>query len=138
MSIFTTVTFEAQEFIIPSERRQTLEGCAITDAGGHGDHGDADQASHHAGQSAFHSGAHDHDARAGERRAIGQQAVNSGHADIVEMLDFIAHHFRGDDGLFGHGNVAGAGRDHGNDPLAIFFLVAAAEQWRAPASDTRL
>src|ERR1700689_252806 len=50
--------------------------------------------------------------------------MNAGNANVVEMFDFVAHDFGGDDSLFGDGNVAGSGRDHGNDALAILHGVA--------------
>ena len=59
-----------------------------------------------------------------KRFAVGQQAVNAGDADVVEMLDFVAHEFGGDDGLFGHRDVAGSGGDDGDDALAIFRGIA--------------
>jgi hypothetical protein len=58
------------------------------------------------------------------RFTVGQQAMNAGHADVVKMLDFVAHDFGGDHGLFSHGNVAGSRRDDGNDSLAIFGGIA--------------
>ena len=45
--------------------------------------------------------------------------MDAGHADIVEMLDRIAHQFRGDDSLFGDWNVAGSGGDDRDDTFAV-------------------
>src|SRR5581483_6174639 len=52
-------------------------------------------------------------------------AVNTGDADIVEMLDVVAHDLGGGDRLFGDRNVAGAGGDDGDGALAVLFFVAA-------------
>ena len=46
--------------------------------------------------------------------------MNPRHAHIVEVLDFIPHHFRCDDRLFRDRNIAGPGRDHRHNSLAVF------------------
>ncbi len=102
----------------------SFEGRAVADAGGHGDDGDADQASDNAGQSAFHAGANNDDARPGQGFAVGQQAMNAGDSDVVKMFDFVAHEFGGDDGFFGDRDVAGSGGDHGDDALAVLHGIA--------------
>jgi hypothetical protein len=40
------------------------------------------------------------------------------------MLDAVAHQFGGDYGFFGYGDVAGPGRDYGDDSFAIALAVA--------------
>jgi len=53
---------------------------------------------------------------------VGKEAVNACDADVVEMLDLIAHKLGGGDGFFGDGNVAGAG---GHDEDGSFAIAAA-------------
>ncbi len=53
-----------------------------------------------------------------------QQAVDAGDADVVEMLDAIAHEAGGEQGFFGDGNIAGAGGDHRDGAFAGDFFVA--------------
>ncbi len=64
--------------------------------------------------------ANDHHAGTGEGLAVGQQAMDAGDADVVVMLDIVAHDFGGDDNLFGDWDVTGAGRNYGDDALAVF------------------
>src|ERR1017187_271997 len=102
---------------------KALEGCAITYARRNGNHRDADQASDYAGQRAFHSGADYDHARLGERPAMRQQAVDAGDSNVVDMLNVVAHQFRGDDCLFGDRDVAGSrGHDH-DDALAVLLAI---------------
>ena len=76
------------------------------------------------GSAPFHPGADNHDAGFRKRLAIGQQAMNARDADIVKMLDLVAHEFGGDDRLFGDRDVAGSGGDYGDHSFAIFCFVA--------------
>ena len=115
--MFTTVTFDAQEFSIPSNAAIPLIGRAIADAGRHGDHRHSHQSSDDAGQRAFHPGAHNDHACLGQHIAAGQQAMNAGDADVVDMLDVVAHDLRRDHRFLRDGNVAGAGGD--DDDLAL-------------------
>ena len=103
--------------------REAFEGRAVTDAGGNRDHRHADQSADHAGESAFHASADDDDPRLGQRGAMSKQAVNAGNADVVQVLNFVAHHFGGGYRLFCDGDVAGAGGDYGDDSLAIAFAI---------------
>lgn len=48
--------------------------------------------------------------------------MNAGDSDIVERLDLVAHQLRGNNGFFGDGNVAGSGRDDGDDALVALFV----------------
>ena len=41
-------------------------------------------------------------------QGIGEEAMNSGNANIVKVLDFVAHQFGGDDGLFRDRDVTGS------------------------------
>ena len=119
LSMFTTLTFDAQEFNIPSKRSQAFESRSIANAGGNGDDWDSDQSSDDAGQSAFHAGTDDDDARFGQHPAMGEQTMNAGDSYVVEMLDAIAHEFGGDDRFFGNRDVAGSGGNHRNDALSV-------------------
>ena len=60
----------------------------------------------------------------GQRLAIGQQAVNAGDPNVVEMLDFVAHHFSRDDCFFGDRDVAGPGGDDCDHAFAVLDLIA--------------
>ena len=109
---------------MPSKAAMPPKLEAVADTGGHGDDGSRLRGHHRAGQRAFHAGADDDNAGAGQSLAIGQQAVNAGDADVVEMLHFVAHDFGSHDGLFSDRNVAGPGGDDGDDSLAIFCGIA--------------
>src|SRR5271169_5208853 len=50
--------------------------------------------------------------------------MNAGDADIVEVFNLVAHHFGGDDGLFGDRDVAGSGGNYSDNALAIFRGIA--------------
>jgi len=105
--------------------REPAKSSAVTNAGGHGDDGDANQASNHAGEGALHAGTNDHHARIGQCMPVGEQAMNSGDADVVEMLHIVAHDFGGHDGFFSDRNVAGARgnyRDRAPAMLSVIFL----------------
>jgi hypothetical protein len=41
-----------------------------------------------------------------------EQAMNPGDADVVELIDTVAHHVRREKRFLRDGNVAGAGRDN--------------------------
>jgi hypothetical protein len=109
----------------PEQSGEALEGSAITYAGRNGDHWDADQTANYAGQRAFHSRADYDHTRFRERSAMRQQAVDARDADVIDMLNVIAHQFRGDDCFLGDRDVAGSGGyDHDHAfavPLAITF-----------------
>jgi hypothetical protein len=103
---------------------QAFEGGSVADAGGDGDYGNSDQASDYAGESAFHAGADNDDAGFGEDGAVGEETVDAGDSDVVEMLDAVAHEFGGDYGFFGDGDVAGAGGDYRDHSFAVELAVA--------------
>ena len=50
--------------------------------------------------------------------------MDAGYADVVNGVDFVAHHFGGDLGFFGDGEIAGAGADHGDHSFAARLAVA--------------
>src|SRR5260370_14101071 len=103
---------------------EAVKTCAITDAGRHSDHGARHQSADYARQCAFHAGAnHDHSSL-GEAFPIAHQAMDAGYADIVNRLDLVAHYFGGNLGFLSHGDVAGAGADHGNFAFAPGGTVA--------------
>ena len=56
--------------------------------------------------------------------AMMHQAVDAGYADVVDRVDFVAHHFGGDLRFFRHRKVAGSGADHGDLALAVKRAVA--------------
>src|SRR5712692_4536744 len=106
------------------QRRQPGEAGAITRAGRHGDDRHADQARHHAWQSSLHPGDADDHARSLELLAMPEEPMQPGHADIVDGLGAVAHHFRGQAGLLGDRDIAGAGREGQNQPLARARMAA--------------
>ena len=95
------------------QRGDSAEGCAVADAGGHGDDGRGDEAADDAGQRAFHAGADDGDFAALQAFVMREQAMEAGDADVEEALDGRAEKFCGDGGLFGDGKIAGAGAEDG-------------------------
>ena len=50
--------------------------------------------------------------------------MNAGYADVVKMLDVVAHDFGGDDGFLRHRNVAGPGGNDGDVALAVLLVIA--------------
>ena len=123
LSMFTTETFDAQEFSIPSSAAQSLERRAIADAGGHGDHRHADQAADHAGQARLPFPRKPHHASAGQHVALRQQAMDAGNAHVVHVLHLVAHDLRRDHSFFGNRNIAGTRRHHDDLSLAVDRLV---------------
>jgi len=97
---------------------------AVTDAGGHGDYGAADEAAHDTGQCAFHAGADDHYASLRKTLALVQQTVNAGHADVADALYFVAHDFGGALRFFEDRKIAGAGANHGDLAFAVKSAIA--------------
>jgi hypothetical protein len=98
-----------------------VECGSVAYAGGDGDDGDGDEASDDAGECAFHSGADNDDACLGERAAMGEETVDAGDSDVVDVLDAVAHEFSGDDGFFGDGDVAGSGGEDGDGAVSAEF-----------------
>jgi len=62
-------------------------------------------------------------------RALAEQTVQSGDADIVQTADVVAHDFRGDGGLFRHRKVRRAGGGDEDRSLAAHDVEAAFEAW---------
>ncbi len=93
--MLTTVTPDAQEFNIRD-----------------GDHRDFDQPAHHAGESAFHPGDHDDDARRPQHVGLRQETMDAGDPDVGETLDAILQRPGGDRRFLGHRKIARAGRAH--------------------------
>ncbi len=87
------------------------------------------------GQGAFHAGADDHYASFGQSFAIGEKAVDSGDADVVEVFDLVAHEFGGHDRFFGYGDVAGSRGNHGDGSFAVGVGVALRARSLAPVRD---
>src|SRR5690349_20966110 len=79
------------------QRGDTTEAGSVTDAGRHGNDWGGDQATDHARKGAFHSGNANDDAGLGEFAfAMLEQAMNAGDTDVVELIDAVAHHARGE------------------------------------------
>ena len=99
---------------------------AVTDAGGNGDDGLADEAGDGAGEGAFHAGGDDD--RIGGLEAIpyGKETVDARDANVADAIDGAAEGFEGDGSLLGDGDVRGAGADDGDD---------AGQRWQGPADD---
>jgi hypothetical protein len=55
---------------------------------------------------------------------MGEEAVDAGDSYVIDMLNVVAHHFRGDYSLFGYRDVAGASGDDDDDSLAVLFAIA--------------
>jgi hypothetical protein len=92
----------------------TGEAGSVTNGGGDGDDGDGDQAADDGGKRAFHAGADDDGVGLGELGADGEEAMNAGDAYVIEAGDGAAEELGGDGGLFGDGEVAGAGAEDGD------------------------
>src|SRR6185312_3510125 len=56
--------------------------------------------------------------------AVVHQAMDTGDADVVDGIDFVAHDFGGDLRFFGDENIAGAGADDGDASFAGYGAVA--------------
>ena len=85
------------------------EAGTVTNAGGHGNYRDRDEAADDAGQSAFHAGNADDDASLRQLAfTMLKQAMNACDADVVKRIHAIAHHAGGEKGFLGDGDVAGA------------------------------
>jgi len=103
----------------------TTEAGSVTDAGRHGNDWGGDETADHARKGAFHSGNANDDASLGELAfAMLEQAMNAGDTDVVELVDAIAHHARGEQSFFGDGNVAGASGDDKDQAFAGDFAAA--------------
>ena len=79
--------------------------------------GTLDQPGDDARQRAFHAGDDDDHARGREARALAEQAVEPGDADVVQPRDLVAHQFRRARRFLGDRQVGGAGR--GDDDRAL-------------------
>ena len=55
---------------------------------------------------------------------MGEQAVDAGNSNIIQMLDAVAHEFSGDYRFFGYWNVAGTRGNDGDDSLAVTLAIA--------------
>src|SRR3954463_15400010 len=52
-----------------------------------------------------------------------QQAMDTGDADIVKVLDAVAHDLSSDHSFLGDRNVTSAGRDDGDGSLAVLLFI---------------
>ena len=80
--------------------------------------GTLDQAGDDARQRAFHAGDDDDDARGGEPRALAEQTVEAGDADVVQAVDVVAHQLGRARRFFGDRQVGRAGRGDQDRALA--------------------
>jgi hypothetical protein len=95
------------------------EAGAVADAGRNGNDWRGHEAADHAGKSAFHPRDTDDDASLRQLAfAMFEQAMNARDADVVELIDAVAHHAGREQGFFGYGNVAGASGDDENQAFA--------------------
>ena len=119
LSIFTTVTLDAQLLSMPKKGGNAVEAGAISNAGRDGNDGDGDQPADHAGQSAFHTGDNNQHASAVQLFAPIEQPVKTSDADVVKRFDFVAHDLQSNERLFSHRNVRRAGRDDQDSSFAL-------------------
>ena len=103
---------------------QTVEAGAVADAGRHGYHGRGNHSTYRARKRAFHTCANYHDSGGLQAFVIAEEPMNPSHADIVNGIDFVAHHLSRNAGFFGDGNVAGSGANNANCSLAPRFSIA--------------
>src|ERR1700687_2615828 len=108
----------------PEQSGEAFEGGAITYAGWNGNHRNSYQAADYARHRAFHSGADYDHTRLRERSAMRQQAVDARDSDVIDMLNVIAHQFRGDDRFLGDRDVAGSGGHNHDHALAVSLAIA--------------
>ena len=93
-----------------------METRTVPHAGWDGKHRGLHQTSHHARERPFHPRNHHHSGRLQQLRMVAQQAMESGHAHVVDDIDLGPHDLGGDAGLFRHGDVAGSRRDDRDPP----------------------
>ncbi len=107
------------------QRGYPAEAGAVADAGGHGNHRRGDETANDARKGAFHSRNANDDAGLRELAfAVLEQAMNPGDTDVVELIDTVAHHLRGQKRFFGDGNVARAGGDNQDQAFSGNFAAA--------------
>ncbi len=102
------------------EGGEPAEVCAVSDTGGDCDDGATDESGDGAGECAFHSCYHDENGTAFEVFAHGEEAMDSGDADVRDTEDGVAEEVEGDGGFIGDGEVGGAGA-HDPDEAAAFW-----------------
>ena len=102
------------------EGGESAEVCAVSDAGGDCDDGATDESGDGAGEGAFHSGDDHENGTAFEMFAHGEEAMNSGDADVRDTEDGVAEEVEGDGGFIGDGEVGGAGAHDPNEAAAFW------------------
>ena len=112
--MFTTATPGRAGVEHGEERGEAAEARAVADAGGHRDHRRAHQPGDQRRQRAVHAGDRDHRLGAADGVELSEQPVHAGDADVVVALDLAPEPLGADRGLFGHGEVGGAGGEHGD------------------------
>ena len=107
----------------PQEGGNAAEAGAVADAGRHGDHRHADQAGDDARQRPFHSGDDDDDARRREARPLAEQAMQPGHADVVEPRHIVSHQLGRTGSFLGHRQIGRAGRRDHDIPFPRHYVL---------------
>ena len=74
---------------------------------------------HRARQRALHAGRDDQHLGLLQAFAFAEQAVDAGHADVVDGLDLVAHDLGGNNSFLGHRNIGRTGAQHGDGALAF-------------------
>src|SRR5271169_758384 len=98
----------------PEESSQAIEARAVAYAGRNSDHRTGHQTAYHARQGALHPRADYHDPCCRQPRAALEEAMDAGHADVVNRFDLITHHLGGDLRFLRDGNIARARAHNGN------------------------
>ena len=99
------------------QRGHATKTRAVTYAGGNGDDRTAHQTADNARESPLHAGDGDDHLRLGKLLGMREQAVQAGHAHVVEAVDFIAIELGRQCGFLGDGQVARAGA--GDDDASV-------------------
>ncbi len=116
--MLTTDTPDAQLFNMPSRAASPPKLAPYPmDVGNRNDrHGNEPR--NDARQRALHPGDDDDDAGGVEAGTLAEQAVDAGHADVVQAVDVVAHQLSRAGRLLGDRQVGRAGRDDQNAALA--------------------
>ena len=94
------------------QRRRSAKSGAIPNTSRHGNHRRCDQAAYNCRQDAIHSCNHNDHIRSIQCIARGEQAMNTGNADVIKSLNSAAERARGNCCLLGDGNVGSSRTDN--------------------------
>src|SRR5215471_351541 len=95
------------------QSRHSAKAGSVSDACGNSDNRGSHQSGNHTRECPFHSG-HDND-HTGFRQTFPaiQQTVQTGNADVIECIDFVPHHLKGNNRFLSNRHVRSTGRhDH--------------------------